>query len=57
MPANYDMVLLGYDLLLVQCDNLIEYLGLVAAVGAPALAGLLVDQHGCEFLLLRDVRL
>ena len=57
MPTNYDMVLLGYDLLLVQCDNLIEYLGLVAAVGAPALASLLVDQHGCEFLLLWDVRL
>ena len=57
MPANYDMVLLGYDLLLVQCDNLIEYLGLVATVGSPALAGLLVDQHGCEFLLLWDVRL
>lgn len=51
------MVLLGYDLLLVQSDNLIEYLGLVATVGAPALACLLIDQHSCEFLLLGNVRL
>lgn len=51
------MVLLGNDLLLVQSDNLIEYLGLVTAVGSPALAGLLVDQHGCKIFLLRDVRL
>ena len=51
------MVLLGYDLLLVQSDNLIEYLGLVAAVRTATLAGLLVDQHGCKIFLLRDVRL
>ena len=51
------MILLGYDLLLVQSNNLIEYLRLVAAVCPPGLAGLFVDQHGCKLFLLRDMRL